>query len=356
NELKQKITVTQKDKNRLEKEHRVIARSKQEKKIRKKELFKRKITNIDFHIERYNKKIVDNEHNINELSEEISANTDRIEKLNQDINSFQEKIKENIENMAGTPGYMAPELLAEADSKKARDASVSSDIYAMGIVLYIMLTGEKPVNGRLVRPQIVPNWLWHMIKKMLRKNPRHRYKSTDPVIRLLKKKIVLKNQMAQRAIIKQAVVDIKEKTKFSAERTAQSTAISGMTARGTVMAEAPDRTAMATMAKTAVEPAGGTVRSEIKKIKQRVLTSDSSIVKVFTLKQKRRRLLVKLAVFFILAGLLVWEFNSGHISSNIPVLNNAFSRIKVNINLGRVNLNSKEVVYLKLYYFYNPYT
>lgn len=44
----------------------------------------------------------------------------------------------------GTPLYMAPELLA------GQPASVSSDVYAVGVLLYYLVTGEYPVDGKSV--------------------------------------------------------------------------------------------------------------------------------------------------------------------------------------------------------------
>jgi serine/threonine protein kinase len=44
--------------------------------------------------------------------------------------------------IAGTPGYMAPELLSGGRPTKA------TDIYALGIVLHQVLTGERPVESR----------------------------------------------------------------------------------------------------------------------------------------------------------------------------------------------------------------
>ncbi|MEO7274865.1 MAG: serine/threonine-protein kinase [Vicinamibacterales bacterium] len=45
-------------------------------------------------------------------------------------------------DLAGTPLYMAPEVLAGAA------ASVQSDIYSVGVLLYYLLTGQHPVEGR----------------------------------------------------------------------------------------------------------------------------------------------------------------------------------------------------------------
>jgi tetratricopeptide (TPR) repeat protein len=43
---------------------------------------------------------------------------------------------------AGTPAYLAPEVLAHGP------ASVASDLYSLGVVLYFLMTGAHPVRGR----------------------------------------------------------------------------------------------------------------------------------------------------------------------------------------------------------------
>jgi serine/threonine-protein kinase len=45
-------------------------------------------------------------------------------------------------NLAGTPMYMAPEVLAE------EPASPRSDVYSIGVLLYHLVTGKFPVEGR----------------------------------------------------------------------------------------------------------------------------------------------------------------------------------------------------------------
>jgi serine/threonine-protein kinase len=47
--------------------------------------------------------------------------------------------------LAGTPLYLAPELLSR------HEPSVRSDIYSLGVLLHLLLTGSYPVNGQSLR-------------------------------------------------------------------------------------------------------------------------------------------------------------------------------------------------------------
>ena len=47
-------------------------------------------------------------------------------------------------NLAGTPLYLAPEVL------QGGDATVQSDVYALGVLLYHLLTNAYPVSGRSI--------------------------------------------------------------------------------------------------------------------------------------------------------------------------------------------------------------
>jgi serine/threonine-protein kinase len=86
----------------------------------------------------------------------------------------------------GTPAYLAPEQI------KGQPADAQSDIYALGVMFYEMLSGNNPFSGqthsetidrtlRLVPKSLarqdseLPLGVDSVIQKLLDKNPRHRY-------------------------------------------------------------------------------------------------------------------------------------------------------------------------------------
>ncbi len=84
-------------------------------------------------------------------------------------------------NVGGTPGYMAPEVSAGGA------ATVASDIYALGVVMYEMLTGRRPVQTN-TRPPEVEASLQRAIMRCLEKDPAARFSSARAVIEALEDK------------------------------------------------------------------------------------------------------------------------------------------------------------------------
>jgi serine/threonine protein kinase/Flp pilus assembly protein TadD len=98
--------------------------------------------------------------------------------------------------LSGTPIYMAPELLAGAS------ASIATDIYSLGVLLFHLLTGKYPVDGSStreiksahesgqrqtlldVRPDL-PEQLAHVVEIAANPDPSKRYRSTGQMIAAL---------------------------------------------------------------------------------------------------------------------------------------------------------------------------
>lgn len=90
-----------------------------------------------------------------------------------------------VSKLLGTPDYMAPELLEHGR------ASIQSDIYSLGLILYEMVTGAKwkRLYGRtptLVKKTLKVDTQWkHATLCCLEKDPIKRPRSVDSVITLL---------------------------------------------------------------------------------------------------------------------------------------------------------------------------
>ncbi|WP_392340195.1 protein kinase [Moritella marina] len=98
------------------------------------------------------------------------------------------------DKILGTAAYSAPETVINGDS------TAQSDIFAMSVIIFEMLTGKQPFNGKLetCRTQkaylntkyipayelnpLVPFWLDGAIKKGLRFNPNKRHADVSELL------------------------------------------------------------------------------------------------------------------------------------------------------------------------------
>lgn len=115
--------------------------------------------------------------------------------------SYAGGIRSRVSNMPGsgwyTPGYGAPELYA------GEPASIRSDIYAFGAVLFYMLTGEDADGSRGIYPireqnRAFPVCLESLILKCTERNPEKRYASMREIISALKEKGVFRKNAGTR--------------------------------------------------------------------------------------------------------------------------------------------------------------
>jgi serine/threonine protein kinase len=57
----------------------------------------------------------------------------------------------NCEGICGSPGYIAPEVL------RGLPYGCESDIFGVGVILYTILAGELPFNGKTVEEKLRKN-------------------------------------------------------------------------------------------------------------------------------------------------------------------------------------------------------
>ena len=94
--------------------------------------------------------------------------------------------------LIGTPAYVAPELVA------GRPAAPPADVYALGVALYEVLTGQRPFRAehsaallrahlerQPARPPGLPDRLWELLRGCLAKEPADRPVAADVAADLL---------------------------------------------------------------------------------------------------------------------------------------------------------------------------
>lgn len=107
-----------------------------------------------------------------------------------DFGTGRELDEDASSDLAGTPLYLAPEVL------NGQSATVPSDIYSLGVLLYHLVTGAYPVHARSVRDvrrahergewtavrtarNGVPRRLARVIERAIERNPARRYQSAE---------------------------------------------------------------------------------------------------------------------------------------------------------------------------------
>ena len=148
--------------------------------------------------------------------------------------------------MLGTPSYMPPEQFKNTSAVDQR-----ADIYALGVMLYEMLTGTKPYTantpdemyekarkGKYISPRKInkeiPREIERLIKKMMKPKATRRFKSVEPIIRIVKKYLKNYDTHAIRVEVAKMIISTKplKETQFKKRRDIWKTIFVALVATG----------------------------------------------------------------------------------------------------------------------------
>lgn len=96
--------------------------------------------------------------------------------------------------MGGTPAYMAPEL------RRGEAATVATDVYALGVLLFYLATGDFPENGKVASGASLTPELTRVVEKAIHPDPWHRFASAALLSRALEPLIAKKAQAAVKPV------------------------------------------------------------------------------------------------------------------------------------------------------------
>ncbi len=122
----------------------------------------------------------------------------------------------------GTPSYMPPEQFKDSSGVDQR-----ADIYALGVMLYEMVTGSKPYSadtqeemyekarkGKYINPRkidkTIPPVICKLIKKMMAPKAKRRFKSVEPIIKIVKKYLKYYDTHAIRVEVAKMVISVRQ--------------------------------------------------------------------------------------------------------------------------------------------------